>query len=143
MTNFELDDFIPYRMAVASGKLSKSLSAVYKVHGINRGQWRILVYLGNKKGMIPSKEIREATQLDKVPFTRATAQLEQKNWIRRTKNNHDGRNKDMTITPDGQQAYEKIIADVALWYSDLITALGEDNIKTIQSATEIIQKNIK
>lgn len=143
MTNFELDDFIPYRMAVASGKLSKSLSAVYKVHGVNRGQWRILVYLGNKKTIVPSKEIREATQLGKVPFTRAAAQLEQKNWIRRAKNNHDGRNKDMTITPEGQKAYEKIIMDVSRWYDDVKAQLGDDNIKTIQSATEIIQKAIK
>lgn len=146
MTNspppFELDNFLPYHLAVASGKLSQSLSCIYRHYDIDRAMWRILVYLGNKAQTVQSRTIRELAQLDKVQFARAAEKLEQKKWIVRHTNPHDQRHKDITLTPQGRDIYEKIIAKVSQWNEKMIQDLGEDTVQAMIKGAKSIQNKL-
>ena len=142
MTSFELDNFLPYSMAVTSGKLSKSLSRTYKAYGINRAQWRILVNLGNKPSITSSKIIRHHAQLNKIDFTRAAMKLEAKGWIYRKKNESDGRHKDVCLTANGQSIYQDLIKDVSKWNEELLALIGEDTAQILIETAKIVQEKL-
>lgn len=140
MSKFSLDDFLPYNLTLATDKLVSSVYKVYSKYGIDKAQWRILVFLGDEKSA-PSLKIRNLSLLDKSAFSRATVALEKKGWIVVDIDANDNRHKNLTLSDTGEEKYNEIVAEVAKWNENLRDEIGEDDIKKLISLSKkIIQK---
>ena len=75
MTKLTLDTYLPYRLSMASNKVSALIAKAYEARfGLSIPQWRILVVLS--EGMaLSQKGLIERTAMDKVTISRAVATL--------------------------------------------------------------------
>lgn len=73
--SFDLSDFLPYRLAILSERVSRRLSRDYeRSHGITMPEWRVLVHLARSKEA-SVREIHTYANLEKPRVSRAVSKL--------------------------------------------------------------------
>ena len=88
---FRLPDFLPYRLAVLSERVSRRLSVEYgRMHGLSVAEWRVLVHL-QRSGPLSVRDIHLCVNLDKPRVSRAVARLEAVGFVRKESGQSDGR----------------------------------------------------
>lgn len=124
-TTFELDVFLPYRLAVASSHVSREFAALYrKEFGISIPEWRILAHL-SQMDEASVRDIHERVDMDKSKVSRAAARLEQAGLVRKLANPDDRRLVALSLTPKGRNLICRI-KPVALAFQERLHArLGD------------------
>lgn len=118
---FDLTTFLPYRMSVASDRLSSGLAAVYRRDfGISVPEWRVLVHL-HHSGDVSVRDIEARVNMEKSKVSRAATRLEAAGYLRKQAHSTDRRLLRVSLTPEGAalvarilplaQAYERQVAD--------------------------------
>ena len=73
-----LDDFIPYRLSVASNSVSDAIASAYEaLFGLTIPEWRLVAVIAESEG-ITQQAIGAAPRLDKVTVSRAALALERR-----------------------------------------------------------------
>ena len=104
-----LDDFLPYRLSVASNALSSRIAAEYQNRfGLKIPEWRLMAVLGEGQPKT-QRELVAATRMDKVTVNRASKALVERGLIGRAPNETDGRSHHLALTPVGQELYAQIV----------------------------------
>jgi DNA-binding MarR family transcriptional regulator len=124
MGALELEAFLPFRLAVSSGRVSRALARRYERRfGVTIAEWRCLAVLGRDSGLTAST-LGERASLDKVQTSRATHRLVERGLLARTTDEADRRAVRLALTAAGRALYQEL-ADVALaWERELTAALG-------------------
>ena len=108
-----LDNFLPYRLSIASNALSSRIAAEYQNRfGLKIPEWRLMAVLGEGKPLT-QRELVEATRMDKVTVNRAAKALADRRMIARQAHEADGRSHHLELTATGRSLYD-IIAPAAL-----------------------------
>lgn len=103
----KLEEFFPYRLAIAAEAFSRNLQDVYaREFGLSREEWRLMSILDGV-GRISSLDIARRTTLDKVQVSRAAARLEAKGLIARHIPDSDRRLREYECTATGRDLYLK------------------------------------
>lgn len=101
----KLEEFFPYRLAVAAEAFSRRLQDVYsREYGLTREEWRLMSILDGV-GRISSLDIARRTTLDKVQVSRAATRLESRGLIERFVPDSDRRLREYECTPEGRALY--------------------------------------
>jgi DNA-binding MarR family transcriptional regulator len=101
----KLEEFFPYRLAIAAEAFSRNLQDVYaREFGLSREEWRLMSILDGV-GRISSLDIARRTTLDKVQVSRAAARLESKGLIARHIPDCDRRLREYECTANGRDLY--------------------------------------
>lgn len=109
MANFDLEQFLPYRLYQATENTSQSFRAVYKSrYGLTRIEWRVLFNVG-QYGPISANEIVVKTYLDKTNISRAVQKLVEEKFIKRSADPADRRRQALELTVRGK----KIVAQLS------------------------------
>lgn len=104
-----LADFFPYRLAVFSEDVSKSIAQLYGGRfNLSRQEWRVLAALGERAGL-SAKEIAESSTLDKTQVSRATARLLKHGLIKREEDSRDRRHQRHRLSGKGRLVYKEIV----------------------------------
>ena len=75
MPKLVLDDFIPYRLSVASNLVSDSIARTYQaLFGLSVPEWRLIAVVA-ETGPITQAALGQATRMDKVTVSRAAIAL--------------------------------------------------------------------
>lgn len=137
---FSLADFLPYRLSVLAGRLSREFSARYQDRfGISIPEWRVVAHL-SQAGTVSVREIYEMVDMDKSKVSRAAARLEQAGYVEKKVNPQDRRLVELSLTIKGKDMMAEL-AELANTYqaelearlaeakrfSDNLKRLGEDN----------------
>ncbi len=118
-----LDKFVPYRLAVTAGAVSRGLSAVYEDRfGISIAEWRILANLG-RFGVLTAGALAEHSTLDKPKVTRALQRLKSRRLVSRKTCRADRREVAITLTIEGERVYREIATLAQSWETQLLAAL--------------------
>lgn len=116
---FRLEDFLPYRLAVAAESVSQLVARQYlKQSGLAMAEWRLLSAVGRHTVLSPTVA-GEHTSMDKVKVSRAAASLVARGLLRQTQDPDDGRGRLLRLTRKGSAVY----ADVAPMARDIEAAL--------------------
>lgn len=114
---FDLEEFLPYRLFQAAEHASRSFQSLYKSEfGITRTEWRVLFNIA-QYGPISAREIIERTGLDKSVISRAVLSLESRNWIERHYSKSNRRTHQLNLSELGKvksQELRKIAANFDL-----------------------------
>jgi DNA-binding MarR family transcriptional regulator len=104
-----LDNFLPYRLSIASNTLSSRIAAEYQNRfGLKIPEWRLMAVLGEGKPKT-QRELVAATRMDKVTVNRAAKALADRHLIARQAHEADGRSHHLELTDTGRSLYDAIV----------------------------------
>jgi len=104
-----LDNFLPYRLSIASNALSSRIAAEYENRfGLKIPEWRLMAVLGEGQPKT-QRELVEATRMDKVTVNRAAKALADRQLIARQAHQVDGRSHHLDLTETGRSLYDAIV----------------------------------
>ncbi len=128
----KLQAFLPYRLAVLSEVVSRSVSAVYSTrYQLSRDEWRVLAALGDGGPMKSTAAALYAT-LDKMQVSRACARLEARGLIARREDREDRRNKILLLTAAGEALLAELVPIVQAREAYLLQALEGAEIQELE-----------
>jgi DNA-binding MarR family transcriptional regulator len=128
-----LETYLPYRLSVASNKVSALIAKAYESRfGLTIPQWRILAVLS--EGQAQSQQALVArTAMDKVTVSRAAAALIGRDLVRSKPSCADKRAVELTLSTAGIAIVQEV-APVALTLEKaLIEAIGGPAAERLES----------
>lgn len=138
-----LDNFVPYRLSVASNAVSAVIATLYERRfGISIAEWRVVAILGEGRHMA-QRDIAARARLDKVTVSRAVKALELRHLVERAADDMDQRSHRLALTPQGRALYDdvapealamerKLFAGFADWEKGALDSL----LRRLQDAAE-------
>ena len=116
---FDLRDFLPYVLTLASENASLGFQRVYKErYGMLRTEWRVLFHLG-RYGAMTAREVCDRSGLHKTKVSRAVSALERRRFLTREQSTEDRRNETLSLTPTGRSAFGSLCTVAQQYDGDL------------------------
>ena len=120
---FELADFLPYRIAVLSERVSRRLSLIYGAEaGITVAEWRVLVHLA-RCHKVSVREIHDCVNLDKPRVSRAVTRLTEAGLVAKTGSATDQRLLAISLTDEGHALLGRILPRARAYEDRLMSGL--------------------
>lgn len=139
----DLQNFLPYRLAVVAEAVSRSVAAVYRERfELTRDEWRVLAQLAGV-GELKSSELGALTTLDKMQVSRAVTRMEQGGLVEREPDPADRRNLRVRLTPAGRVLYRKIVPMAQARERFLLDALSNDECEALRAALDRIEQRAR
>ncbi|QRN93810.1 winged helix-turn-helix transcriptional regulator [Archangium violaceum] len=127
-----LDEFLPYRLSLASNAVSQVIARAYEEHfGLKVNEWRVITVLA-ENDELTQQEIVGRTKMDKVTVSRAAQVLERRRLLRRVTNTDDGRSLRLSLTAEGQKLYARVVPAVLELEAEVLKGLGEQEIAELK-----------
>jgi DNA-binding MarR family transcriptional regulator len=124
MTPLNIDTYLPYRLSVASNKVSALIAKAYETRfGLTVTQWRLLVILSGGAAL-SQKSVIERTAMDKVTISRAVAAMFARGLVIRSNGAQDRRIDMLTLSDAGRAIVEEVTPLVLALEASLIEAIG-------------------
>ena len=121
--DFRLDAFLPYRLSVASNRVSRAFARRYaEEFGLTIPEWRVLAVLGSY-APLSSNEIVARTAMDKAKVSRAVARLVADGLVTRESDPEDQRLIRLSFSRRGRQVYEAIVPRARALEAELLEGL--------------------
>jgi DNA-binding MarR family transcriptional regulator len=106
---FRLEEFLPYRLSVASNRVSRLFARHYsEAYGLTIPEWRVLAVIGRFGTLSPSA-VGEWTAMDKVKVSRAAASLVSRGLLRQSQDPSDGRGRLLRLTRKGTGVHGGVV----------------------------------
>jgi DNA-binding MarR family transcriptional regulator len=126
MSMLKLDQFIPYRLSVASNAVSTRIAQSYrKRFGLKIAEWRLIAILAESERLTPHA-LCEATRMDKISVSRAAAALIERGLVEASDNPGDGRSHILSLTEDGCSLYAEIAPTALAMETELLARFTHD-----------------
>ena len=126
-----LDNFLPYRLSIASNALSERIATEYQNRfGLKIPEWRLMAVLGEGKPKT-QRELVEATRMDKVTVNRAAKALAERQLIARQAHAVDGRSHHLELTETGWSLYDAIVPAALASEAQLESNLADHERETL------------
>ncbi len=117
----QIQDFLPYLLNRAAETTSLDFQKTYKDrYGMLRTEWRVLFHLG-RYGGLTAKQICSMADLHKTKVSRAVSALERQRFLVRTEVPTDRRNELLSLTKQGQAAFDHLQQEATRYNENLLT----------------------
>lgn len=108
MTTLKLDEFLPYRLSIASNAVSDAIATAYRtLFGLRIPEWRLIAVLA-EDGALSQQALCGRTRMDKVTVSRAAIALADRGLVARGANPGDQRSHLLSLTQEGWALYEQV-----------------------------------
>ncbi|PIV75218.1 MAG: MarR family transcriptional regulator [Rhodobacteraceae bacterium CG17_big_fil_post_rev_8_21_14_2_50_65_11] len=122
--DFRLADFLPYRLAVLSERISRRLSRIYEAEaGLSMAEWRVMVHLARCHA-VSVREIHGCANLDKPRVSRAVSRLETAGLVEKTGSATDQRLLVISLSKRGRALLDRILPPAIAYEARLLAALS-------------------
>jgi DNA-binding MarR family transcriptional regulator len=106
--SLKLDDFLPYRLSIASNRVSGAIATAYQaLFGLRIPEWRLVAVLA-EGGEMTQQAIGRVTRMDKVTVSRAAIALVDRGLAQRSPNAGDQRSHHLSLTAEGHMLYDDV-----------------------------------
>ncbi len=140
-TPLRLDDFLPYRLSVASNAVSNKIAEAYrKKHRLKVTEWRVLAILAERGRLTPNR-VGELTRMDKISVSRAAAVLEARGIVSTHANPADGRSHLLSLTETGNTLYQQIVPVVLECEEAALAQLTVDERKQLNDLLRRVEQS--
>lgn len=124
MTDFNLDEFLPYRFSVLAQRMSREFEDQYRDRfGIRVAEWRIVAHL-SQTGAASMRELERRVDLHKSRVSRAARRLEDAGYVSRTSDPADGRLVELSLTEQGKEMMGELAPLANLYQEELLSRIG-------------------
>ncbi|HTM79945.1 MarR family transcriptional regulator [Asticcacaulis sp.] len=123
-----LDDYMPYRLAVASSAVSALISTAYEsLYGLKIPEWR-LIFILREDGPTTQQALVKRAGMDKVTISRAAQALAKRRLITRAPHEHDGRSHHLILTAEGERLYADVAPAAAEYERIMLAGFSPDEV---------------
>ena len=137
---FELAEFLPYRIAVLSERISRRLSLIYGAEaGITVAEWRVMVHLARCRE-VSVREIHNCVNLDKPRVSRAVSRLTEAGLVAKAGSSTDQRLLSISLTEEGQGLLARILPPARAYEHRLLQALSPEEQATLSTIMEKLHR---
>lgn len=121
----QLENFLPYRLAVLSAVVTRGLAGIHERHGLGPVEWIALMTLG-EAGPMTATALGARNRMHKTRVSRAVTSLLRRELIVRTPNPTDMRKVSLRLSASGRSMYEESVP-LALAFADrLVSACSQE-----------------
>jgi DNA-binding MarR family transcriptional regulator len=107
-TTLKLDEFLPYRLSIASNAVSDAVASAYRtLFGLRIPEWRLVAVLA-EGGAMSQQALCGRTRMDKVTVSRAAIALADRGLVERATNPEDQRSHLLALSKAGWSLYEQV-----------------------------------
>ncbi len=140
---FRLEDYMPYRLAVAASSVSRLLARrLSEAYGISIAEWRVLAMVGRFGVMSPSV-VGERTAMDKVKVSRAAASLVARGMIKQSQDPADGRGRLLRLTRKGVSVHKGALPLIRGLEEELASGLSRSEWSSLNKALARIGAHVQ
>jgi len=131
-STLRLDDYLPYRLSVASNEVSRLIARAYEDRfGLTIPQWRVICVLA-EDGPAPPQAIVARTATDKVVVSRAAQALTARRLVRRIPSAEDRRSHHLELTETGQTLHRDVAPLAIAYEQKVIAGLDPADIESLK-----------
>lgn len=143
MEKFDLDGFLPYRLSVLAGKVSKGFARCYGYSfDLSIPEWRVMAHL-SQADAVSVRDIHERVDLDKSKVSRAATRLEEAGIISKRIGSKDKRLIELSLTVKGK-AMMAALAKLADDYErDLLAALSPADRQDVDRMLGVLENKLR
>lgn len=139
MTQFDLETFLPYKLAISAEKISQAFSQHYfAAYGINRAEWRILCHLACSEEALSIRDLEKRAHLEKSKVSRAVTRLENIGLVTKSTHHSDTRLLSILLTEKGLHVFENIEKIAVQFQEALKNLLGDQQMDTLFQQLDIL-----
>lgn len=139
--DFELNEYLPFRLAVAATSVSRLLARRFnEAHGLGISEWRVLSVIG-KQGVVSPSVIGNMASMDKVKVSRAGANLVARGMVKQSPDPRDGRGRLLRLTRKGATAYRGLLAIAQETEEELAGAMNKSEWSALKAALEKLRSH--
>lgn len=140
--NFDIADFMPYRLAVAARAFSEEVAAIYREKfGLSIPEWRVLAHL-MKEGKASVRDIEARVTMEKSKVSRAADRLRERGLLTKRADTMDRRLVHIELTEDGEALMAELIPMVIALQKDFENRLGEDYAGLDRALSRILRGDV-
>ena len=137
-TGFDLDAFLPYRLSVASNRVSRLFARRYEEEfGLSIPEWRVLAVVG-ADGTATARAVRERTGMDKAKVSRAVTALLARRLLRRAPNPGDRRLDPLMLSAEGRRVFAAIVPRARALEAELTQGMPEVQRAALDAALALL-----
>jgi DNA-binding MarR family transcriptional regulator len=123
-----LDEYMPYRLAVASTAVSALIATAYEsLYGLKIPEWR-LIFVLREDGPTTQQALVKRSGMDKVTISRAAQSLAKRRLITRAPHEHDGRSHHLILTAEGERLYADVAPAAAEYERIMLAEFSQDEV---------------
>lgn len=135
-----LERLLSYRIArLHLAMEGQATEVLKKVSELTLGQWRIMVMLG-ELGTLSSKDLGQLTRIDGALISRTVRSLELEALITVSRPEHDRRLLLVTLTPEGETQYKRILPSMRARQKAHIESIDRDEREQLHSIIAKLEK---
>ena len=124
----QLDRFLPYRLSVASNRVSDRIAQAYQaLFGLSIPEWRLVAVVA-EAGPITPAALAERTAMDKVTVSRAAAALTARHLLAREPHAQDRRSHLLDLTATGRDLYARVAPQALALERQLLSGFSADEV---------------
>ena len=139
MPELKLDHFLPYRLSIASNRVSAAIASTYQaLFGLKIPEWRLIAVIAEGAGAT-QQALGVATRMDKVTVSRAAATLVERELVERQPNPGDQRSHLLVLTATGRALYEDVAPKALELEAQVFAGFSAKEIATFAAMLERIE----
>lgn len=129
--NLSLEEYLPYRLAVTSAKVSGLIAKAYETRfGLTIPQWRLLAVL-NEHAPLSQQDLVNRTLMDKVNVSRTVSSLITRGLVTKKSQDNDKRFQSLKLTKEGQSVVDEIIPVAKELENSLLGTFSKEEILSL------------
>lgn len=127
-----LDEYMPYRLAVASSAVSTLISTAYdSLYGLKIPEWRLIMIL-REDGPSTQQALVKRGGMDKVTISRAAQALAKRRLITRAPHEHDGRSHHLILTAEGERLFADVVPAAGEYEKVMLADFTPEEVATFK-----------
>ncbi|MDE2792089.1 MAG: MarR family winged helix-turn-helix transcriptional regulator [Paracoccaceae bacterium] len=125
MTEFRLNEFLPWQLAELADQVSRGFAALYRPRfGISVAEWRVVAHL-SQADRVGVREIHERVRMGKWQVSRAARRLEERGYVRKRAGRRDRRLVELSLTRKGRAMLDEILPLAFRYEKDVLALAGD------------------
>lgn len=139
MPTLKLDRFLPYRLSIASNRVSAAIASTYQaLFGLKIPEWRLIAVIAEGEGTT-QHALGVATRMDKVTVSRAAATLVERGLLERQPNPGDQRSHLLVLSATGRALYEDVAPKALELEAQVFAGFSAEEIATFATMLDRIE----
>jgi DNA-binding MarR family transcriptional regulator len=140
MARLRLEQFLPYRLSIASNLVSGAVETTYRaLFGLRIPEWRLVAVLAEGEGMT-QQALTTKTRMDKVTVSRAAIALAERGLVARAPNPGDQRSHLLTLSPAGRALYEEVAPKALEMEARIFAGFGLEEVAAFRTMLARIEE---
>ena len=131
-SDFNLEDFLPYRLSGAANRGSKRIAKTYAPYKLSRTQWRVMAVLASSE-MMTAQMVADKTGMDKTTVSRAVGKMLERGLVKRSASEQDGRSAPLSLSAQGRAMFAKIAPEALRQEQDLKNMFSDADLDMLMS----------